>query len=284
VPQQLLLSQEGTVVIEVVAGEAAAAVGDALIVRVGPYTARPAAREATIAIAVADPALAEALAAAIMAALGGAVDDTLDDALENAPGELRRGTGPMTGRAGTPDVSGDRSVAAVPSIDRLGTGDGPVERALETDRCGREDVSVDRALEADHPEARGAHPRTVRARSRKGLAREASRLGGAIAIVRVTARNARHLAALVAAARAAGALGVQLVWDGADPPRAAIEHHVFAALEHARATPGEPPVVLAITDQPAAALRFLIAHRAQDRRARGGTSRAERRARSASAS
>ncbi len=192
--------------IEIIAGEAAApAAGDSLIVRVAPYTARPAAREATIAIAIADPALAEALAAAIMSALGGAVDDTLDDALGNAPGELR-------------------------------------------------------------PETRGPHPRAVRVRSRKGLAREASRLGGAIAIVGVTARNARHLAALVAAARAAGALGIQLVWDGADPPRVAVEHHVFAALEHARATPGEPPVVLAATAQPAAALRFLIAHRAQDRR------------------
>jgi hypothetical protein len=215
-------------VIEIIAGDDdAAAAGDSLIVRVAPYTARPAAREATIAIAIADPALAQALAAAIIAALGGAlggsVDDTLDDAPGNAPGELR-------------------------------------------------------------PETRGTHPRAVRVRSRKGLAREASRLDGAIAVVRVTARNARHLAALVAAARAAGALGVQLVWDGADPPRAAIEHHVFAALEHARATPGEPPVVLAATAQPAAALRFLIAHRAQDRRARGGTSRAERRTRCASAS
>jgi hypothetical protein len=105
-------------------------------------------------------------------------------------------------------------------------------------------------------------------RSRGRRARSASRAGSArrSSPVRVTACNARHLAALVAAARAAGALGVQLVWDGADPPRAAIEHHVFAALEHARATPGEPPVVLATTDQPAAALRFLIAHRAQDRR------------------
>jgi hypothetical protein len=51
------------------------------------------------------------------------------------------------------------------------------------------------------------------------------------------------------------------VWDGADPPRAAVEHHVFAALERARATPGEPPVVLASSDQPVAALDFLVAAR-----------------------
>jgi hypothetical protein len=103
--------------------------------------------------------------------------------------------------------------------------------------------------------------RTVQVRSRKGLARDVGRLGGAIAIVPVTARNARHLVALVDGARAAGAIGVQLVWDGADPPRAAVEHHVFAALERARATPSEPPVVLATSDQLVPALCFLVAHR-----------------------
>ena len=103
--------------------------------------------------------------------------------------------------------------------------------------------------------------RTIRLRSRKRLVREAGQIPGAIALVPVTARNARHLVELVDRLRAAGAIGVQLVWDGADPPRPRVEHHVFAALERARATPGEPPVVLAASDQPVPALYLLIARR-----------------------
>jgi len=103
--------------------------------------------------------------------------------------------------------------------------------------------------------------RTVRLRSRKRLACVAGQLAGAIAIVPVTARNARHLVALVDGIRAAGAAGVQLVWDGAVPPRAAVERHVFAVLERARATPNDPPVVLATSDLPVAALHLLVAHR-----------------------
>jgi hypothetical protein len=198
VPQQLLLSQEGAVVIEVIAGGAAAAQGGSLVVRVAPYTGDTAAREATIGVAVADPALAQALTAAIVHALGQARVQALGDAA-------------------------------------------PVSEPSETSN---------------------AQVPTVRVRSRKALARDAGRLGGAIAIVPVTAHNARHLVALVDGTRAAGAIGVQLVWDGADPPRAAVEHHVFAALERARATPSEPPVVLATSDQPVAALYFLVAHRA----------------------
>ena len=106
-------------------------------------------------------------------------------------------------------------------------------------------------------------PRTVLLRSRRRIPE--LELAGAIAIVGVTPRNARHLVELVDGVRAAGAIGVQLVWDGADPPRAAVEHHVFAALERARATPGEPPVVLATSDQPAPALCFLVAHRSEPR-------------------
>jgi hypothetical protein len=105
------------------------------------------------------------------------------------------------------------------------------------------------------------HTRTVRLRSRKRLARDAAELAGAIAIVPVTARNARHLVALVDGIRAAGAIGVQLVWDGADPPRASVEPCVFAVLERARATPNEPPVVLATSDQPVPALHLLVAQR-----------------------
>jgi hypothetical protein len=113
----------------------------------------------------------------------------------------------------------------------------------------------------DHGDAAPAP--TVRLRSRKQLAEVASRLGGAIAIVPVTAKNARHLMALVDGIRAAGAIGVQLVWDGAAPPRAEVERHVFAVLERARATPGEPPVVVAATEVPVTALELLVAHRSR---------------------
>ena len=121
------------------------------------------------------------------------------------------------------------------------------------------------AAEIAHSEAAPV----VRLRSRRAVARDPGRLAGAIAVVPVTARNARHLVALVDRVRAAGAIGVQLVWDGAAPPRADVERHVFAALEHARATPGEPPVVLATADQPVTALHVLVAHRAASTRRDG---------------
>jgi len=123
-------------------------------------------------------------------------------------------------------------------------------------------TSVAAAIQAAVAESKPPeHTRTVRLRSRKRLAREAGQITGAIAIVPVTARNARHLVEFVDGIRAAGAIGVQLVWDGATPPRATVERHVFAALERARATPNDPPVVLATSDQPASALHLLIAHR-----------------------
>ena len=103
--------------------------------------------------------------------------------------------------------------------------------------------------------------RTVRVRSRKAVARRSGPLPGAIAIVPVTARNATHLIAIVDGSRAAGALGVQLVWDGAD--RARLERRVFAVLEHARATPGNPPVVLSASERPSAALAILIVQRSR---------------------
>ncbi|HWO18733.1 MAG TPA: hypothetical protein VNO30_08150 [Kofleriaceae bacterium] len=98
-------------------------------------------------------------------------------------------------------------------------------------------------------------------RSRKALARRGAAVAGALAVVPVTERNARHLVELIGGIRAAGALGVQLVWDGAAPPRARVERHIFAALEAARARPLLPPVVLATEHRPAAALRILVAHR-----------------------
>ena len=212
--------------IEVVAGAGAAASGDSLVVRVAPYTSHTAAREATIGVAVADPALARALTAAMIQALGHAIRDAAPE--------------PTAPEAAAPEAAAPEAAAPEPAAPE------PV---------GTEPAAPEPAA----PEP--ARIRTVRVRSRKRLARDAGRLGGSIAIVPVTARNARHLAVLIDGLRAAGALGVQLVWDGTDPPRAAVEHHVFAALEHARATPGEPPVVLATSDQPVAALDFLVAHR-----------------------
>lgn len=105
----------------------------------------------------------------------------------------------------------------------------------------------------------------VRLRARKAVARDPARLAGAIAVVPVTARNARHLVALVDAIRAAGAIGIQLAWDGTSPPRAGVERHVFAALERARASPGEAPVVLAASEAPVSALHVVTAHRLRTR-------------------
>jgi hypothetical protein len=105
----------------------------------------------------------------------------------------------------------------------------------------------------------------VRLRTRKRLdmlTREApERIAGAIAIVRLTEKNARRLPDLVDAVRAAGPAGVQIVWDGNTPPASRVERHVFTLLERARATPSGPPVVLAKTAEPASALRFLVANR-----------------------
>ncbi len=75
----------------------------------------------------------------------------------------------------------------------------------------------------------------------------------------VSVAGAVDLVACIEAARATGAAGIQLVWDGGD--RDAIEPRVFAALEHARATPEAAPVVLARVATPVAALEILVAAR-----------------------
>jgi len=77
-------------------------------------------------------------------------------------------------------------------------------------------------------------------------------------MVGVTARNSRHLVAIVDGLRAAGVAGIQLVWDGESG-----ERHVFAALERARSNPAAAPVVLATGLEPVPALHTLIAHRNQ---------------------
>jgi hypothetical protein len=155
------------------------------------------------------------------------------------------------GRGGAGGAAGPRSASASASA----SASGPA-RSLDA----RVAVSI-----ADPRLARKV-ARAVAARVREAAAAVA---GGATAplppeglsVVRVTERNARRLVAIVGALRAGGALGVQLVWDGADPPRDRVERHVFAVLEHARATPGEAPVVLAASPEPVLALRLLAARR-----------------------
>jgi len=102
-----------------------------------------------------------------------------------------------------------------------------------------------------------AHP-VVYLRSRKRMAERGADLAGALAVVGVTPRNARHLVALIDGLRAAGVVGIQLVWDGI-----ADERHVFAALERARSMPAAAPVVVVdvTTIEPAPALLLLVAHR-----------------------
>lgn len=122
------------------------------------------------------------------------------------------------------------------------------EGALRTAR-----IAVDEAAAATR-----ALP-VVRLRTRRRFeALGAARIAGAIVVMRVTEKSARRLPALVDDVRAAGAAGVQIVWDGESPPRELVEEHVFAALEKARATPKGPPVVLAKSEEPARALRVLI--------------------------
>lgn len=93
-----------------------------------------------------------------------------------------------------------------------------------------------RAALAALTRAREPAPRTVRFRTRRRLEalEGAGEFEGAVALLPVTRANGRRLAEYAARATDAGALGVQLVWDGVDPPREAVEKHVFAALERAR--------------------------------------------------
>ena len=131
-------------------------------------------------------------------------------------------------------------------------------------------VAMDAAIaSASQYAALAGEFRVVRLRARKTLVRltEEGALAGALVIVRVDERNARHLAVIVEGARAAGAMAVQMVWDGEAPPRSRVERHIFTVLERARATPSGPPVILAKSDAPPFALRILVAsrHRKDDR-------------------
>jgi hypothetical protein len=94
----------------------------------------------------------------------------------------------------------------------------------------------------------------VRARTQKRLATLDP--AGKFVILRVTAANARHLPSMVDAVRPKSA-GIQIVWNGHDPPRERVERHIFAVLERARATPAGPPVILSSTAELALALQIL---------------------------
>lgn len=123
---------------------------------------------------------------------------------------------------------------------------------------GRGTAALDAAIEVKAPariaravaDALGAHPLEAAPVPTRRVVRDAARAAGVLAIVHVTPRAARHLPARVAAMRAAGALGVQLVWDGKDRT---LERWVFRTLEDARGT-GGPPVMLARDAAPAFAL------------------------------
>lgn len=121
-------------------------------------------------------------------------------------------------------------------------------------------LAMARALRAEV----AAPPRpiaVVRVRSRRALDGLGARVAGAIAVVPVTARNARHAGELVDALRGLGVAGVQLAWMDEGPPRGAAEARLFAVLEQVRATPGRAPVVLARGEEPVEALRILVDRR-----------------------
>ena len=127
----------------------------------------------------------------------------------------------------------------------------------EASLARRLEVGLTRALRKRAARARSPLP-SVRVGSRKAFEQLRDSVPGAVAVVPITRRNLPRLKELVAALRSAGALAVQLVWDGADPARDRVEPKVFAILELARSTPAGPPVVLARREEVVDALRLLV--------------------------
>jgi hypothetical protein len=95
-----------------------------------------------------------------------------------------------------------------------------------------------------------------RTKKRRDVLVERDGLRGALVVIGVTIANLRRLIEDIDVARRAGAAGIQLVWDGASPPRDRAERHVFAALERARAAPTAAPVILADSSEPLDVLRW----------------------------
>jgi hypothetical protein len=106
--------------------------------------------------------------------------------------------------------------------------------------------------------------RVVRFRTSARLAAlEPAGFTGALVVIRVTSANLRRLSGFIDRAKAGGAYGVQLVWDGKQPLRDAAEPYIFRELERARALPREAPVVVAESARPASGLVFMARHRAR---------------------
>lgn len=111
-------------------------------------------------------------------------------------------------------------------------------------------------------------PRVVRFRTKRRLdGLEGAALLDAFVVIEVTPNNLRKLASFVDRARAAGALGIQLAWDGRTPPRDRAERYVFAVLERCRATPDGAPCILTTECDLSPGLRITASHRASKRKA-----------------
>lgn len=79
-------------------------------------------------------------------------------------------------------------------------------------------------------------------------------VSGRVAVLPLAEIPPAALERLLGAVEGAGAAGIQLVWDGVEPPRAIAEAAVFAALEKRRGRKGVP-LVLAVDETPCEALR-----------------------------
>lgn len=93
-----------------------------------------------------------------------------------------------------------------------------------------------------------------------GGRRKARPFADAIVVVPSSPSRARDLPILVAALRDANVAAVQIAWRDPGPIPGPASRHVFATLEHARATPKKAPVVLARSVTPAPNLLHLVAH------------------------
>jgi hypothetical protein len=171
---------------------------------------------------------------------------------------------PQEGAAVIRVVEGDAPVATDDLVVRIGARDPDaasiVANVADPELAHAITSGIAEALRAvaDHV-SRGEAP-VIRVRSRRRVVELGEQLAGAVAVVEVTRKNARHLVAMIDGLRAAGIAGIQIAWDGQHG-----ERHVFAALERGRAAPTAAPVVLApiAAPQPVAALGILLAHRRQ---------------------
>ena len=78
-------------------------------------------------------------------------------------------------------------------------------------------------------------------------------VSGRVAVLPLAGIPPTALERLLGTVESAGAAGIQLVWDGVNPPRAIAEAALFAALEKRRGRKGVP-LVLALDETPCEAL------------------------------